>query len=535
MMCNSTEAFWPKRSIFFILGGICFLQVLVCLYYGNQKSFLFVDELFSYTSANDKDESGTELPQNEWVNEEWYDKYVTVDPEHRFEYAIPYKNQISDVHPPLFYLFLHTSCSLIPGEFSYWTGIGWNILFLIGCTIALYFLGKEIFASQIVGVLSAFLFGITYGGLNIMLYIRMYMLLAFLTLLHVFVQVKYFERDEVPFKAYIFLSLTLVGGALTHYYFLIAAFAACAWYTVKLLFDKKYRYLFRYLTTIFISAAISLGIYPSMWTHIFKGRRGVEAGANFISFDGYWDALKSMWKILDGQMFSRMLIPLLGLLLFLTALLYRKKKKVEIINRKISFLGFVAIFYFLLLTKITPYLMDRYIVPIYPLIYLLAVGCTYRIFLSFGPRKVVAFLCLAGFGGLSLVHLTLSELHYTFKAETASRREVVDVYAENYAVYITEEKPLYKHYDAIQILKGYRGFYYMTAPVSEQDTEKVKQDMDILGGEKDVVLYADKEQEFEEIRLFLGKVIPGIGEDDIQVLNSDTDWNVYLIERPADV
>ncbi len=535
MTCDAKEIFLPKRSILFILSGICFLQILACLYYGNQKSFLFVDELFSYASANYKDKEGTELPQNEWENEEWYDKYVTVDPEHRFEYAIPYKNQISDVHPPLFYLLLHTSCSLIPGKFSYWTGIGWNILFLIGCTVILYFLGKEIFSSQIAGLLSAFLFGITYGGLNIMLYIRMYVLLTFLTLLHVLVQVKYFEKEEIPFKAYIFLSLTLVGGVLTHYYFLLAAFAACAWYTVKLLLSKKYLYLSWYLASIFISAAISLGIYPSMWTHIFKGGRGVEAGANFLSFQGYWEDLKVMWKILDGQLFTRMLIPLLGLLLLLAVLLYRNKRKAEIMNAKIIFLGFVAVFYFLLLTKITPYLMDRYIVPIYPLIYLLAVGCTYRIFLSFGPRRVVMFLCLAGFGGLSLVHLTLSELHYTLKTETTARRSVVDTYAENYAVYITEEKPLHKHYDAMQILKGYRGFYYMTAPVSGQETEKVKRDMGILEGEKDVVLYVDKEQEFEEIRLFLEKVIPEIDEEDIQVLNSDTDWNVYLIERPEDV
>ncbi len=72
-------------------------------------------------------------------------------------------------------------------------------MFLLGCTILLYFLGKEIFSSQIAGLLSAFLFGITYGGLNIMLYIRMYMLLSFLMLLHVYVQVKYFESKRQIF------------------------------------------------------------------------------------------------------------------------------------------------------------------------------------------------------------------------------------------------------------------------------------------------------------------------------------------------
>lgn len=531
MKRDAAEIFLPKRSVLFILSGICFVQILVCLYFGNQKSYLFVDELFSYASANYIDKGGTELPQNEWKNEEWYDKYVTVDPEHRFEYAIPYKNQMADVHPPLFYILLHTSCSLIPGKFSYWAGIGWNILFLLGCTILLYFLGKEIFSSQIAGLLSAFLFGITYGGLNIMLYIRMYMLLSFLTLLHVFVQIKYFEKEEIPLKGYIFLSLTLVAGVLTHYYFLFIAFAGCAWYTVKLFLKKRYVYLFRYLTAVFISAAVSLGIYPSMWTHIFKGGRGAEAGAKFISFGGgYWNDLKTMWSILDGQMFSRMLILLLGLLFFLTAVLCTSKKKTEIMNAKIFFLAFVVVFYFLLLTKITPYLMDRYIAPIYPLIYLLTVGGTYQIFLHFGSRRIVMLLCLAGFGGVSLVHLALSELHYTFKDETAERRAVVDTYRENYAIYITEEKPLYKHYDAMQILKDYQGFYYMSAPVNGRDTEKVKQDMDILKGEKNVILYLGKEQDFDDVSGFLGDVIPEIDMGNIQILNSDADWDVYLLK-----
>ena len=95
-----------------------------------------------------------------------------------------------------------------------------------------------------------------------------------------------FEKDKIPLKGYIFLSLTLVAGVLTHYYFLFVAFAGCAWYTVKLFLKKRYVYLFRYLTAVFISAVVSLGIYPSTWTHIFEGGRGVEAGANFMSFGG---------------------------------------------------------------------------------------------------------------------------------------------------------------------------------------------------------------------------------------------------------
>ena len=71
------------------------------------------------------------------------------DEEECFHYAIPYQNQVRDVHPPLFYMFLHTACSIIPGEFSYFAGAAFNVVFFVGTTIVLYFLGKELFRTYL--------------------------------------------------------------------------------------------------------------------------------------------------------------------------------------------------------------------------------------------------------------------------------------------------------------------------------------------------------------------------------------------------
>ena len=57
-------------------------------------------------------------------------KYVTVAENERFDYATVYYNQTQDVHPPLYYFFLHTVCSLFPRSFTKWTGIGLNFVFL---------------------------------------------------------------------------------------------------------------------------------------------------------------------------------------------------------------------------------------------------------------------------------------------------------------------------------------------------------------------------------------------------------------------
>ena len=162
-----------NKSIIYIMVIICIIQIAASLFVGSKKNYLFFDEVFSYKAANSTNEQDTEFLENTWMDESWFSNFMSADTEHRFEYSIPYQNQVSDVHPPLFYLFLHTTCSMIPEGFSYWSGLSINILFFVGCTITLYFLGQQFFGNKICGLLAAFLYAISYGGLNTMVYIRM--------------------------------------------------------------------------------------------------------------------------------------------------------------------------------------------------------------------------------------------------------------------------------------------------------------------------------------------------------------------------
>ncbi|MBR5566471.1 MAG: glycosyltransferase family 39 protein, partial [Roseburia sp.] len=208
-----------KKRTILILVLICSVQLIVSLLYAEQKSFLYPDELFSYVSANRVDGVSTDFPANEWVDENWYLDYLTVQSEHRFEYSIPWNNQATDVHPPLYYLFVHTTCSLIPEQFSFVAGIGFNIFFFLGSTIGLYFVGKELFKDSNFGLLLAFIFAFSYAGLNTMVFIRMYMLMTFILIWHVYVYLKYFEQDVESMKGYAGLAITLILGVLTQYYF----------------------------------------------------------------------------------------------------------------------------------------------------------------------------------------------------------------------------------------------------------------------------------------------------------------------------
>lgn len=518
-----------RNSVILILVFICTLQLALSIFWGSQKNYLFFDEVFSFPAANSAGEADSKFMENQWMDESWFTNYMSADSAHRFEYSIPYENQVNDVHPPLFYFLLHTASSLIPEEFSYWTGIGVNILFFIGCTIALYFLGKEVFASKTSGLLIAFLYAISFGGLNTMVYIRMYMLLTLVVLLHTLVYLKCFNREEIPGKGYVFLALSLIAGVMSQYYFLFIAFFFGVWYTIKFFLEKRYKVLFKYLATIVVSAGVSLVVWPAMLEHLFGGGRGEEARGNLLSFEGFFTNLNEMFRIMNNDMFTKLLpVILIGLvLLTILCMKYKKQLRIESCGTAITIL-FVCVGYFLLVTKAAPYQVDRYVMPIYPLIYLLVVGGAYTLLTKFIPVKAAATLCVLGFGGLSAIHMVHSGIPYTYvkNQDNIERRAVVEQYQDNYALYISDNKGAH-FFDAVQMLKEYKGYYYVYDLTT---VEQTKGDMEILAGEQKLLVYVKNTRTIEEAEDFVQEVFPGTILNESNLLDEDEKWNVYLLD-----
>lgn len=64
-----------------------------------------------------------------WISGKAFSDYLTAKG-HAHEYLNVYENQIADVHPPLYYLFMHAVCSAFQNPpFTKWTGIGLNLFF----------------------------------------------------------------------------------------------------------------------------------------------------------------------------------------------------------------------------------------------------------------------------------------------------------------------------------------------------------------------------------------------------------------------
>ena len=122
-----------KVNFFYIISiFLLFLNVGIVIYYYNLKTSFHVDELFSYGHANSSNgaylvdglNSGLRKKRietyltNRWFDGQIFHDYLTVQSEEQFNYKHIFKNLEVGVHPPLFYILLHTICSFNPNIFS---------------------------------------------------------------------------------------------------------------------------------------------------------------------------------------------------------------------------------------------------------------------------------------------------------------------------------------------------------------------------------------------------------------------------------
>ena len=94
-----------KREIQIIVI-LLIIQTIIYIYVGTQKSYLHIDEAYSYGLTNYKQ---IEIQDNEdfynnWHNKEYYEDYLSIQKEEEGNLKPVYENQKNDVHPPLFYL-----------------------------------------------------------------------------------------------------------------------------------------------------------------------------------------------------------------------------------------------------------------------------------------------------------------------------------------------------------------------------------------------------------------------------------------------
>ncbi|WP_408070023.1 hypothetical protein [Butyrivibrio sp. JL13D10] len=427
-----------------ILLLLLIIQVSFICLHGVQKAGFHQDEYYSYFSSNRS--LGFYYPDREWVDTDTIRDEFVVKKGEGFNYGLVHQVQSWDVHPPFFYDLLHTACSLTPGVFSKWQGLIINLIGFIISFVILYKLAKALGMTRSVRLIVMFVYGFNPMTISCVLFIRMYMWLTVFVLASAYLHMKlislikkYYSGNELkgfvlskPFDAkfkkgftYYVAAIALVSilGFLTQYYYLIYMCVMGAAFGIWFLFlmpknrkkkesadsqgktilgndelaekaasmAERFKYICGYAFGCAIALGLSVLIYPYALSHIFRGYRGREAQDAFVDMSNLGDRITFFFGLADDYLFSGMLwLIIVMIVIALIALFFMlrvKGEKDKLHIAHIRIMTVTAIGYFLIVSKTALLLGDtsnRYQMPIYPIILLLAVYFT-----RIGMRAIV--------------------------------------------------------------------------------------------------------------------------------------------------
>lgn len=360
-----------KRASGIILAAIILLSVGISAFFAINKQGFHEDEILSYHLANSSYDIKTD---GEWNTPSDFGKYVAAT-NHRFDYVNVYKNQIADkVHPPFYYIMLHTICSFFPGVFSKYLGYTLNALMLALALIFLYLLCLRVTGRRPHSLIAAAGYGFSIAFMSAAVYIRMYTALTFFVLAFVYMTVKLYDTgSEAKIKEYIKLFFIAVFGMLTQYYFALYALIAGVVYIVLQIWERNTKAVKRYLITGALSVCASLAAYPYIIKNIIGENRGVGLFGLDIApetiFTYMWYKIVCYVKMLIKELFAgQTWLFILVTVIALGIFIYKHAVKGKKLTQKIWFLIAPGVVSFGLLSLVTPFNSDRYIMASIPFI-----------------------------------------------------------------------------------------------------------------------------------------------------------------------
>ncbi len=311
-----------------------------------------------------------------WLSGQDYQDYLSVSESNTFNYASVYYNQRGDVHPPLFYMLLHTICSVFQGQFSIWYALGLNIVILVLTLILLYRMVSRYLGGEKIALLVIAVYGLSSGFMTTALFLRMYALLTFMVTACLYVHLKIEEEgDVVRGRTRLLLMITVLGGFLTHYYFVIYAILIAVVTVCRMAWRRRFKQIFQYVLTLALSAGIGLMVWPFAIKHVFSGYRGQAALASLSG--GYsFDCFRTMAGMVVENLFGGKWWILWAAVL-LTAggcvltLLFNRR---GLPWAKGCLVVLPVVGYVYLVSQIVPLLVERYIMCVFPLCCLFAVA-----------------------------------------------------------------------------------------------------------------------------------------------------------------
>ena len=290
-----------------------------------------------------------------------------------------YYNSTTDNHPPLYFMLLNIF-SVIWAVFSYgsispWPGCILNMIFMMGSMLLISAFFKNIVGKKYLGPVAALFYGLSPAGINTVLLIRMYGAVAFFCLAFAYILLRKIASGDDFAKGNKRLILVTVLGFLTQYFSCILFFFITLTSVIYLIAVGKKKEAFRLIRTMLISAVWGVALYPFVFHDLFGTKIGSSVRENMVSAAGSLDKLKTFMTI-TAERTGWSVGGALMMLFFVVA-----GAVIAILAKKVRFyapvLAVSAAGYILIVSKLAPYTVDRYMMPVFPfvvIIWMLGLG-----------------------------------------------------------------------------------------------------------------------------------------------------------------
>lgn len=377
-----------KFNLIFI--AVILLVTIVLLINFSKKNGFHMDEIYSYGLSNSYYEP---FPWkfNEWIPGDYYQNYVSTSQNDRFSFGSVFYNQSRDVHPPFYYLILHTVSSLFPNIFSKWIGLSINLIIHLVTFYFVFLIIKKITNNKWISLSGAIFWILSKGAIDSLNFIRMYPLLTLIQTILLYLILLYHNENSKSKFFILSLFITYCLGALTHYYFYLYAFILTLVICLILLFEKRFKRMFIFAFTALLGVCSAMLIFPSVFNHVTQSNRGQEVLDGFennIFQDGntYFNFVRvDLFKNLPTSFFI-ITISILFVLLIISYWNMRKNKSIDL--KKYSIIHKIKILVILLLPtslfiyivqQVSHYETPRYIFAVYPTIIIIVFFCGYHL------------------------------------------------------------------------------------------------------------------------------------------------------------
>lgn len=371
---------------------IIVLSLAISTCYMFTKQGYHEDELLTYNLANSSKQLNVD---GGWNTPKDFNDYLTVSENDTFNYAQVYENQIIDAsHPPFYYALVHTVCSFFPSAFCKWFAYSINIFSVIGSLILLFLIGKRITNNDMYALIGVGAYAFSIACITTTIYLRMYATLSFFVLAFLYqVILMYQKKNTVNFRDCILMFANVMLGILTQYYFILFAALVSLVFLVFKIKEKCYKDLAKYIITMMLGAIVALCIYPFIISNVLGGNRGfgsIKLSVDTITIVTYvFYKLATYVQILAKDLFLNQVwlfvVCVLGLIAFWIYSRFIKKQR---LSREAVLISFPAITYFVLISLLSPFNSDRYVMISLPLISMIFTFAFIKIFNLIKSEKI---------------------------------------------------------------------------------------------------------------------------------------------------